>query len=85
MNIIQRIILIVMATLICALILYPPYIVITPARLGTQIVDDSGYAFLFDLPHKEKYLTQINITLLATPICGVLLVGSLLFMITKKK
>ncbi len=71
-----------MALLVGAMILFPPYII---QWRDTKIVFRSGYAFIFNLPTEPEYLTVINVTTLATPICGVLLVGGLLYIALKTR
>lgn len=85
MNRIQQVILIIMAALVCTMILFPPYQIIFHGQNGMQLVSASGYALIFDLPFQEDYATHINIALLATPICGVLLVGGLLYIALKTR
>lgn len=85
MNRKQQSILFIMAALVCTMILFPPYQIIFHGRDGMQKVKDSGYALISRLPSQADYATHINITLLATPICGVLFVGGLLYMALKTR
>ncbi|MCK9418865.1 MAG: hypothetical protein M0R70_05725 [Nitrospirae bacterium] len=84
MNRKQQSILFIMALLIGIQILYPPY-VSSPYKVRYDSSFGFGYSFIFDLPHDSGYSTTINTTALLVPICGVLLVGSLLYLALKSK
>ena len=82
MNRKQQSILIIMSMLIGIMVLFPPYVV----QCGKyNFTSHSGYAFIFSLPREDFCRTIINVTALATPICGILIVGGLLYIALKNK
>lgn len=72
-----------MALLIGVMILFPPYAIRFDGQ--NKFTIRAGYGFLFDLPVESDHSTIINVTTLATPICGVLLVGGLLYVALKTR
>lgn len=78
MNETQRKILIAMAAIVAAMVLFPPYL----AEFKGRVIA-AGYGFLFALPDKP-FPATVNAKTLFTQIAGVLIVGSLLFMTRKQ-
>lgn len=80
MNDTQRKVLIGVGIVVLAMLLYPPYRIHGLGGGSTSVIQ-SGYAFLFDLPHRG---TVDAITLLMQWM-GVLIVGAIAFVLLKGK
>lgn len=78
MNEIQRKVLVGVGGVVLAMLLYPPYRIHGVGGSSTSVIQ-SGYAFLFDLPHRA---TVDAITLLVQWI-GVMIVGAIAFVLLK--
>jgi hypothetical protein len=76
MNEIQRKVLMGVGVIVLFMLIYPPYQIY---RFKSLI--DSGYAFLFDLPHTAI----VDVTTLLIQWVGVLIVGAIVFFSLKDK
>ena len=86
MNKKQKTVLIVVAVVVIAMLIFPPF----QGKLPTGAVQSFGYSLIFDAPTLEFYrggrveLTgTVDIALLLTQWLGVLIVGAIAFFILK--
>jgi len=77
MNDKQKKVLIAVAVIVLAMLLYPPYI----QQIGgaNSIATTSGYAFIFELPFRST----IHIATLLIQWVGILIVGGIAFFMVK--
>lgn len=80
MNEIQRKLLIAVGVVVLAMLLYPPYRIFGVGGGSTSVIQ-TGYAFLFSLPHRA---TVDAITLLVQWV-GVLITGAIAFFLLKDR
>lgn len=76
----QRIVLIGVAAVILAMLLYPPYRLYGYGS-NSNSLQDSGYAFLFDLPFRAS----VDVPTLLIQWVGILTVGAIAFFLQKDK
>jgi hypothetical protein len=77
MNEAQRKILFAVGAIVLAMLLYPPYV----ARGTNNIIFQSGYAFLFDLPLRAT----VDVPTLLVQWIGILAAGTIAFFLLKDK
>ena len=73
----QRKLLVVLASTISLIILFPPYII----SYGKYARINTGFSFLFDLPSRAS----VNIPLLFAEIACALLVGAIIFFVIRRE
>ena len=73
----QRKILIGVGAAVLVMLLFPPYVI----RGTNNIIRESGYAFLFDLPHRG----QVDVATLLVQWVGVVAAGAIGFYLFKAK
>ncbi len=66
--------------IVLAMLIYPPYRIYARGGNGNVIMD-TGYAFLFDLPDRAT----VDVTTLLVQWVGVLIVGVIAFFLLKDK
>ena len=82
MNETQRKVLIGIGVVVLAMLIYPPYRVYGLGGGGwSDVVIQSGYAFLFELPNRAT----VDVTTLLVQWVGVLIVGAIAFFLLKDK
>lgn len=77
MNEKQKKVLITIAVVVLAMLIYPPYIQQIGGASSTATI--SGYAFIFELP----FWATIHVSTLLIQWVGVLIVGGIAFLIVK--
>lgn len=80
MNERQRTVLICVGVAVVAMLLFPPYVIRNPSQSGVSYVFESGFAFLFDLPHRAT----VDVTTLAMLWIAAALVGGIAFVLAKR-
>jgi hypothetical protein len=80
-NAFQKNILIALGIVIFFMLLYPPYRVYGQYSTVSSVIVDTGYALIFDLPHRAT----IDIAALLVQWVGACLIGGLAFFIFKTK
>jgi hypothetical protein len=73
----QRKILIGVGAVVLIMLIYPPYVI----RGVNDIVRESGYAFLFDLPLRA----QVDVLTLLVQWVGIMVAGAIAFFFFKAK
>ena len=79
MNRLQKNVLTCLAVVIFLMLLYPPYRVYGQYSSVRDVLQDSGYGLIFDLPLRAS----VNVTMLLAQWVGACLVGGLAFVIFK--
>lgn len=80
MNEIQRKVLIGIGVVVFAMLLYPPYRIHGFGESSNAVIK-SGYALLFDLPHRAT----VDVVTLLVQWVGVLIAGAIAFALLKDK
>ena len=73
----QRKTLICVGAVVLVMLLYPPYVI----RGTNNVIFESGYAFLFDLPRRG----QVDVATLLAQWVGILAAGAIGFFLFKAK
>ena len=81
MNEPQKKVLKVVSAVVGAMLLFPPYQIIGRGNL----VIDSGYAFLFDLPTRGSLAARVDVSTLFLQWVGVAIIGGIIIFLVKAK